>query len=125
MTGGPYRHPVVAEAPPVSADKFCVRCDRLTDHQSHRHAEATAGRPGLAPSWHEREAARRPHPRPCRVSVLPGYPYDCPAATFRPDDIVLACDTHGCWWTVSPVTGRDRTDEHHGVPHPVDTNHGL
>jgi hypothetical protein len=21
-------------------DKFCTRCDRLTDHQTHRHAEA-------------------------------------------------------------------------------------
>lgn len=24
----------------VTASKFCTKCDRLTDHQTHRHAEA-------------------------------------------------------------------------------------
>lgn len=26
----------------MNASKFCTRCDRLTDHQTHRHAEAHA-----------------------------------------------------------------------------------
>jgi hypothetical protein len=64
-----------------------------------------------AQSFHEQAVIARRDPQVCEVAVLGGYPYDCDAARRRPNDLVMECRTHRCWWVVNPETGQDRTLE--------------
>ena len=42
----------------------------------------------------------------CLVEERDSYPYPCAAADERPDDRVIVCPAHRCWWHLDRATGK-------------------